>query len=157
MTKPTPTVYEDDKNYNRSTVYHAVMQKSTGKFLPQMDRKRGFTHTEPKPFDMGPPRLHFHAGSARRAMHAWCQGVHVNDYSHDEFGNTDGAFPVVKDGTSRDKNDFEVRRIRLVVEEVETDLRDGRLMIMAADGIKPIYVYDVKPFEGEPEKDPPDA
>lgn len=151
-TKVYVTKDNETNMYNKSTVYHAVMQKSTGRFLPGMGAKRGFTHMEPVAFDMFPPRLHMHAGSARRAMHAWCQGKHVNAYTYDEFGGVDGNYPEVKDGTARDKNDFEVRRIRLVIEEVETNLSDGRPMIMAAEGVKPVYVYDVKPFKGEPDE-----
>lgn len=131
--------------YNKSTVYHAVMQKSTGKFLPVVETRGGYTHTEPKDIDHMQPRLHFHAGSARRAMQAYCQGRWENEYMTDwESGNKEPTGPGPVKGTGRDINDFEVRRIRLVVEEAETDLSDGRRV---KDMDK--YVRDTSPWAGE--------
>lgn len=142
-----------DANYNKSTVYHAVMQKSTGKFLPEIrGHARGYTHTEPQDFDKVMPRLHMHAGSARRAMHAWCEGIWKGSRGQDSDGEYYEEIVTTK-VPGRDKADMEVRRIRLVIEEVETDLSDGRHYPLGGK----TFAHEVESFEPPPERDPPDV
>lgn len=110
-------------------MYWAVRQISTGYFLPEIGG-RGYTFTKPLPAHACVPRLHFHAGSARRAMHAYCKGPHVRVHATGSYH--DGIEPEdyvdINTKKARDKNDFEVVAVHLGVIGKETDLRDGRKM-----------------------------
>lgn len=105
--------------------YWAVRQISTGFYLPEIGG-RGYTHTVPMPLHKCVPRLHFHAGSARRAKDAYCKGPHVGKYSGGTFDMEPEYFVDIDAKKARDKNDFEVVVILLGDGGKETDLSDGR-------------------------------
>lgn len=147
-----------------STKYFAVRQKSTGKYLPEVETRGGYTHTEPQPFKLVPPRLHMHAGSARRAKDAYCRGVHVrrseNVASYESFDPEYVESIDIKDGTARDPNDFEVVDVYLVEGDPTKDLSDGRPAHLIGETYarttSPVYGNQVSPWgsNDKPEQDP---
>lgn len=149
-----------------STIYFAVMQKSTGKFLPGVKTRGGYTHTEPQPFSLFPPRLHMHAGSARRAMTAYVKGRHM----HKRYGESNfesfgpeyvDSIEVAKD-SARDPNDFVVVTIHLTIGDPAKNLSDGRpnyLIGRFGDPDHLVMGYSVSPWgsDDKPEQDPPNT
>lgn len=105
--------------------YWAVRQISTGFFLPEIGR-RGYTYTIPMPLDKCVPRLHYHAGSARRAKDAYCRGPHMRKYSAGSYDMEPEDYVDIDTKKARNKNDFEVVSVYFNVLGAETDLRDGR-------------------------------
>jgi hypothetical protein len=96
--------------------WYAVRQKSTGFFLPQIRKGRGFTHDEPKDIKEYPPRLFKNPWSARSALRWWAKGITtslsaVNPY-HD-FGGDDSEVLVTKPVPGRDINDMEIVLIQI--------------------------------------------
>lgn len=109
--------------------FWAVRQISTGFYLPEIGG-RGYTHTVPMHIDKCVPRLHFHAGSARRAKDAYCKGPHIRNYTPGSYydGIEPDDYVDIDTKKARDKNDFEVVVIWLGEGGKETDLSDGRKM-----------------------------
>jgi hypothetical protein len=58
-------------------IAYAIRQISTGFYLPQKKRKRGFTNDEPVDCNIGKilPRLFSKIGPAKVALFYWLQGI----------------------------------------------------------------------------------
>ena len=93
--------------------YYAIRQKSTGHFLPQDGRGRGFTFTEPNACLAGPPRLFAKRASAGAALRCWLQGhweLRVAYRGEDVYHDIEK-----KPRASRQPEDFEVVEVKLRV------------------------------------------
>ena len=95
------------------TKVYAVRQKSTGLFIPILERgkTRGGSWVEPtaeRPLRVFPSRH-----SARSFLGNWLQGMFKNTYSVDHNGNEDYGLEVIK-APHRNKNDMEIVEFDLV-------------------------------------------
>lgn len=94
-------------------IYYAVKQKSSGKFLPQLGKRRGYSVTEPKSLKEAVPRLHLTPKRAKLAATAWAQGVWEDVVSHSYEGEASYCGPEPKAVVGRSRDDLEVVRCRL--------------------------------------------
>ena len=53
---------------------YVIRQKSTGRMLPEIAWKKGYTHTEPESPNIAVPRLFPTVGGASRALAWWLIG-----------------------------------------------------------------------------------
>ena len=100
-------------------MYYAVHKKTTGEFLPQLSRKRGYTHAEPTGLQLAIPRLHMSKSNARRALQAWVAGKWYDICNINCDGEPDYSGPEPKEQPDRCTSDFEIVPVILVVELTE--------------------------------------
>lgn len=100
--------------------YFAVKHVPTGRYLPQLRRKRGYTHAEPAAPEDRVPRLHRTKRQAKTALTYWLKGAWNEDYAHNwESGASEycGNSPSPKP----ERKAEEMRIVKIRVEEVEIE------------------------------------
>lgn len=88
-------------------VLYVIREKSTGKFMPEVYWKKGYTHTYPiSPF-IATPRLFSSRAGAARALGQWLKGRQSTFVAGDEVIYKLETVP------ERDREDMEIVEVRL--------------------------------------------
>jgi hypothetical protein len=139
--------------------YWAIKHLPTGKFMPSLPQRRGFTHNEPEDVDLFPPRLFTSQSSAKVALAWWLKGrtsvsrsggggAPWDDYDYDEDWHTE---PVPE----RRAEDMAVVALRFTelegppVEQAVADAMRWRAL-METGRVRVIDCEDDRPREGSP-------
>lgn len=88
---------------------YIIRQKSTGKMLPEIYQKKGYTHTEPESPTFATPRLFTTRAGASRALSQWIKGKQSAFY--DEIGGN--VIHKLETVPERDPRDMEIVEARL--------------------------------------------
>lgn len=96
-------------------IFYAIRNKVTGFFLPQLNRRRGFTHTEPAQMQCVPPRLFLTAPQAKLALDWWLLGRCYDD--------GEGALNIAS-VSSRKRENMEIVTINLALLDVTPPLKE---------------------------------
>lgn len=88
-------------------VLYVIREKSTGKMLPEIYQKKGYTHTEPYWPGVATPRLFTSKAGASRALGHWFKG------KQSAFVVGDVVIRKLEIVCSRDPEDMEVVEVRL--------------------------------------------
>ena len=95
--------------------YYVIRQLSTGKFLPLLRKKRGYTHTEPMSTSEAVPRMHLTLKSARLALYAWLQGTWEDEYSYTDVDGPNYEGPAPTKVPGRNKEDMEIVKVYITL------------------------------------------
>ena len=92
---------------------YTVRQKSTGLYIPILERgaKRGGSRVEPT--NERSPRMFPSHRSAQSFLGNWLQGIHQNEFTIDSYGNEDWGIKVTPQ-LHRNKADMEIVEFELV-------------------------------------------
>lgn len=88
-------------------VLYVIRQKSTGKMLPEIYQKKGYTHTEPWWPGVATPRLFSSKAGAGRALGQWLKGKQSAFLAGDE------VIFKLETCPERDREDMEIVEVRL--------------------------------------------
>ncbi len=86
---------------------YVIRQKSTGKMMPEIYWKKGYTHTEPESPYIAVPRLFQSTAGASRALGQWLKGKQSAFVAKDEVIRKLETVP------SRDPRDMEIVPVKL--------------------------------------------
>ena len=84
-----------------------IRQKSTGKMMPEIYWKKGYTHTEPESPYIAVPRLFPSRAGAARSLARWLQG------RQSVIGTGDDLIHKLETVPDRDPEDMEIVEARL--------------------------------------------
>ena len=94
-------------------IFYAIREKSTGFFMPQLRKRKGYTGTEPQKMGDTVPRLFTTRTGASNSLRWWLDGIHIVHYSEDGDEDWDTRQP----DTPRLKDNMEIVEMELTVHE----------------------------------------